>query len=88
MNLNPFAAVLLSESLLKGNDASQTIGNPHTITVPIKRCDCPGWAGVRITLEAIPSPHNAKESNTTNRQPASVHPVLDGVNDSHAKDKP
>lgn len=73
MKLNPFATVLLSESLLKGNDASLTIGHPHTITVPIKRGDCPGWSGVRITLEAIPSPQDAKESNPK-ADPAGVVP--------------
>jgi hypothetical protein len=55
IQLNPFAATLLAESLLRSPDAALTVGKPFTVEVPIKRGDCPGWRGVRVTLEALPA---------------------------------
>jgi len=47
--LNAFGAELLAESLLRHPDAKKI-----TFDLPINRSDCPGWIGVRFTLEPIP----------------------------------
>lgn len=54
VGLNPFAVTLLAESLLKSPLAPLTVGKPQGFFFPIQRSDCPGWVGVRITLEAVP----------------------------------
>lgn len=54
VGINPFAVTLLAESVLKSPLAPTTVGNPQRITFPINRSDCAGWAGVRITVEAVP----------------------------------
>lgn len=54
VGLNPFAVQLLAESLLKSPLAPMTVGKPQTIEFPVSRGDCAEWAGVRITLEAVP----------------------------------
>ncbi len=46
--LNPFAATLLAESLLKHPNPK-----PVEFTLPITRGDCPGYIGVRFRLEPI-----------------------------------
>lgn len=56
VGLNPFAVVLLAESVLKSPLAPMTVDKPQGFFMPIKRGDCPGWAGVRITVEAVPLP--------------------------------
>lgn len=53
VGLNPFAVTLLAESLLKSPLAPLTIGKPQGFFFPVQRGDCPGWVGVRITLEAV-----------------------------------
>ena len=52
-DLNPFALILIAEALLRSPLAEATVGNPQGVLVPIRRRDCAGWAGVRITVEAI-----------------------------------
>lgn len=54
-DLNPFALILIAEALLRSPLAEATVGNPRGVLVPIRRRDCAGWAGVRITVEAIRS---------------------------------
>lgn len=54
VGLNSFAVTLLAESVLKSPIAAMTVGDPQRIAFPIARGDCPGWAGVRITVEAVP----------------------------------
>ncbi|MFN7610244.1 MAG: hypothetical protein ACK5QX_04810 [bacterium] len=54
VGLNPFAAELLAESLLKSPMAQMSAEKPLTICFPVKRSDCAGWIGVKITLEAVP----------------------------------
>lgn len=54
VGLNPFAVTLLAESLLKSPLAPMTVGKPQGFFFPVNRGDCAGWAGVRITVEAIP----------------------------------
>ena len=54
VGINPFAVQLLAESLLKSPLAPMTVGKPQTIEFPVQRGDCAKWAGVRITLEAVP----------------------------------
>lgn len=57
--LNPFGAVLLAESLLRSPVAEEMaeraargeVGHVKFF-MPINRGDCPGWAGVYITLQA------------------------------------
>lgn len=56
LGINPFAVVLVAESLLKSPLATMTVGKPQTIFFPVRRSDCAGWIGVRITLEAVPEP--------------------------------
>jgi hypothetical protein len=66
-NFNSFAATLLAESLLRSPVAPCTVGDPWLFDVPVNRRDMPAWAGVRITLEAIPSP-TAKVKENTNKE--------------------
>lgn len=54
VGINPFAVTLLAESVLKSPLAPMTVGKPQRIAFPISRSDCAGWAGVRITIEAVP----------------------------------
>jgi hypothetical protein len=54
VGINPFAVILLAESVLKSPLAPMTVGKPQGFFFPITREDCAGWAGVRITVEAIP----------------------------------
>lgn len=54
IGLNPFAVQLLAESMLKSAYVQQRGTEPLTFEFPVRRGDCPGWAGVRITVEAIP----------------------------------
>lgn len=54
IGLNPFAVQLLAESMLRSEHlAPLSVGNPQGFFFPVQREDCPGWAGVRITLEAV-----------------------------------
>lgn len=53
VGLNPFAVTLLAESLLKSPLAQLTTTRPQGFFFPVKRGDCPGWIGVRFTLEAV-----------------------------------
>ncbi len=55
IGINPFAVTLLAESVLKSPLAPMTVGKPQGFFFPIQRSDCPGWAGVRITVEAVPA---------------------------------
>ncbi len=68
LGLNPFAVVLLAESVLKSPIAEMTVDKPQGFFFPINRSDCAGGAGVRITVEAVPQP---------DRTP-SVQIVIDG----------
>jgi len=54
IGLNPFAVVLLAESVLKSPIAPMTVGAPQGFFFPIQRGDCAGWRGVRFTVEAVP----------------------------------
>ena len=54
LGVNPFAVQLLAESVLKSPLATISKGDPKTFFFPVMRSDCAGWAGVRITIEAIP----------------------------------
>jgi len=55
IGLNPFGAELLCESLLRSQLADRFAepNKPMVIQFPINRSDCPGWAGVEITLRPI-----------------------------------
>ena len=55
IGLNPFAVVLLAESVLKSPVAPLTVGKPQGFFMPVNRGDCPGYVGVRITVEAVPA---------------------------------
>lgn len=46
--LNPFACVLVAESLLRHHMPERV-----EFILPINRSDLPGWAGVKFTLEPI-----------------------------------
>lgn len=54
VGINPFAVTLLAESVLKSPLAPMTVGKPQGFFMPVSRSDCEGWAGVRITVEAVP----------------------------------
>lgn len=56
VRLNPFGFVLVAESLLKSPMAPISADKPLTIFMPVHREDCAGWAGVKITLEAVRAP--------------------------------
>jgi hypothetical protein len=55
LGLNPFAVTLLAESMLKSAYVAQLGAKPLTFEFPVRREDCAGWAGVRITIEAVPA---------------------------------
>lgn len=55
LGLNPFAVTLLAESMLKSAYVQQCGIKPLTFEFPVRRGDCEGWAGVRITIEAVPA---------------------------------
>lgn len=78
IGLNPFAVVLLAESLLKSPLAPMTVGKPQGLFMPINRGDCPGWAGVRITVEAVPSAESVERERDALRaaQTAAVMPLI------------
>ena len=56
VGINPFAVTLLAESVLRSPLAPMTVGKPQAFFMPITRSDCPGWAGVRVTVEAVRPP--------------------------------
>lgn len=56
LGLNPFAVTLLAESMLKSAYVTHCGTKPLTFEFPVRRGDCEGWAGVRITIEAVPAP--------------------------------
>lgn len=53
VGINPFAVVLVAESLLKSPVAEISVSKPLTFFFPITRSDCAGWVGVEITLKAV-----------------------------------
>ena len=53
LGLNPFAVTLLAESMLKSAYVDHCGTKPLTFEFPVNRPDCKGWAGVRITIEAV-----------------------------------
>lgn len=55
LGLNPFAVTLLAESMLKSDYVKHCGTKPLTFEFPVSRGDCDGWAGVRITIEAVPT---------------------------------
>lgn len=55
IGLNPFAVQLLAESMLKSTYVQNCGVKPLTFEFPVRRSDCEGWAGVRITIEAVPA---------------------------------
>lgn len=55
LGLNPFAVQLLAESMLKSGYVKHCGASPLTFEFPVRRSDCEGWAGVRITIEAVPA---------------------------------
>lgn len=61
--LNGFGAQLLCESFLKSPLAAQVQSSaaPVNIFLPIRREDCPGWAGVEIGLFPVLSRDEATE---------------------------
>lgn len=54
LGLNPFAVTLLAESMLKSAYVQRLGTKPLTFEFPVRRDDCAGWAGVRLTIEAVP----------------------------------
>jgi hypothetical protein len=54
LGLNPFAVTLLAESMLKSAYVQRLGTKPLTFEFPVRRNDCADWAGVRLTIEAIP----------------------------------
>lgn len=53
IGLNMFGMELFAESLLKNEKVREHVrakGEPLTVSFPVRRSDCPGWAGVYITL--------------------------------------
>jgi hypothetical protein len=62
IGLNPFAVQLLAESMLRSEHlAPISVGNPQGFFFPVSREDCKGWAGVRITLEAVRPPCGCRQ---------------------------
>lgn len=60
IGLNPFAVVLVAESMLRSPVAPISADSkPLNFFMPINRGDCAGWAGVEFTLKAV----RAAESN-------------------------
>lgn len=66
IGINPFAVTLLAESVLKSQIAPMTVGKPQGFFFPVIRGDCPGWKGVRITVEAVPSEARLAAENLSN----------------------
>lgn len=56
IGLNPFAVTLVAESMLKSAYVKNCGSKPLTFEFPVRRSDCEGWTGVRITIEAVPAP--------------------------------
>lgn len=54
LGINPFAVTLLAESMLKSEYVKRCGARPLTFEFPVRRGDCSGWIGVRITIEAVP----------------------------------
>ena len=54
VGLNPFAVQLLAESMLRSPHVAQAVGKPIEFEFPVRRTDCPGYIGVRISIEPIP----------------------------------
>ncbi len=63
LGINPFAVTLLAESVLKSPIVQMTVEKPQTFFFPVNRSDCAGWAGVRITIEAVPAIAKAEAGN-------------------------
>lgn len=55
LGINPFAVTLLAESMLKSAYVNHCGTKPLTFEFPVNRPDCKGWAGVCITIEAVPA---------------------------------
>lgn len=64
LGLNPFAVTLLAESMLKSAYVKNCGTKPLTFEFPVRRSDSEGWAGVRITIEAVPVPAPAGAAGT------------------------
>lgn len=79
IGLNPFAVTLLAESVLKSPIASRTIGKPQGFFFPVQRGDCAGWAGVRMTVEAVPTTETEAERAARDHAAA---PDLDHLRDA------
>ena len=69
VGINPFAVTLLAESVLKSPLAAMTVGKPQRFFFPVSRGDCAGWAGVRITVEAVPDDAAADRNEAVSRPP-------------------
>ena len=63
VGINPFAVTLLAESVLKSPLAEMTVNKPQGFFFPVSRSDCAGWAGVRITVEAVPVEKPAEQQS-------------------------
>ena len=61
VGINPFAVQLLAESLLKSSYVKHCGVKPLTFEFPVRRSDCEGWAGVRITIEVVPAESSATD---------------------------
>lgn len=73
LGLNPFAITLLAESMLKSAYVKHCGAEPLTFEFPVRRGDCEGWAGVRITIEAVPA------AGATRLDPVPVEQSFDGI---------
>lgn len=56
VGLNPFGVQLVAESMLRSPVAPMSVKKPLALFFPVQRSDCAGWAGVKITLEAMRPP--------------------------------
>ena len=65
LGLNPFAVTLLAESMLKSAYVQHRGMEPLTFEFPVRREDCAGWAGVRITIEAVPAQGRAQAADAS-----------------------
>ena len=63
VGINPFGVQLVAESLLKSPIAEMSVKEPLTLAFPVNRSDCPGWKGVRITLQAVRDDEAQGDSN-------------------------
>lgn len=70
IGLNPFAVTLLAESMLKSAYVKHCGTKPLTFEFPVRRGDCEGWAGVRITIEAVPAGVSESGNQTFSRSDA------------------